>query len=108
MEVALAVEERLCALEPSIDKLRFPAFVHALYHACMNDSVCVWTDGSSTLLNLRGGGAVKLCRFAHHFVTLIGHPLGRDFATLIGHPMTGVMLVSPLLLFHMICVTPSQ
>ena len=32
---------RICVSEPTSDKLKLPAFTHALYHSCVNDSSCI-------------------------------------------------------------------
>ncbi len=39
-EVSILVGERLCLIEPSVQKLRMIALCHFIYHSCKHDDVC--------------------------------------------------------------------
>jgi len=68
-EPSLFVEHRLCLCEPTVDKLRMLAFCHCLYHACVNDTECMKSDGlpcTGQVVQLRA------CELARHCIHLVG------------------------------------
>ncbi len=59
------LEERLCIVSPSIDKLRLLAFCHCLYHAVRNDDVCIvnGTLASPQIVQYRALALARHARF---------------------------------------------
>ena len=65
-EDSLAIEARLCLVEPSIAKLRALAFVHTLYHAVMHDSACFTSDSEVKPPRVVQARASDMCRHVRH------------------------------------------
>ena len=64
---SLAIEARLCLVEPSLAKLRALAFVHSLYHAVMHDSACFGSLGELKPAKTVQSRASDMCRHVKHF-----------------------------------------
>jgi len=67
-EVSVNVQERLCLVNPTGDKIRTLAFVHALYHACKNDPFCFLPDGQVRTSCIVQRRAAELSRNIKHMV----------------------------------------
>ena len=65
-EDSLAIEARLCLVEPSIAKLRALAFVHTLYHAVMHDPACFISDSELKPPRIVQSRASDMCRHVKH------------------------------------------
>jgi len=65
-EESLAVEARLCLVEPSLAKLRALAFVHTLYHSVMHDSGCFSSPGELKPAQTVQARASDMCRHVKH------------------------------------------
>ena len=67
-EESISVVSRLCIAEPTFDKLRALSFCHSLYHACINDSVCIRHDGSVNSGSIVQKRASEISRFVKHLI----------------------------------------
>jgi hypothetical protein len=67
-ELSVMVPQRLCLQEPSSVKLKTLAFCHALYHACVNDTVCMDNHGFARSAPIVQQRAAEICRFCLHLV----------------------------------------
>ena len=67
-ETSIFIGERLGFVQPSLDKLRALAFVHSLYHACKNDSVCVKQNGDIQPAHIVQTRASEISRSVRHLV----------------------------------------
>ena len=71
-ETSKSIESRLCIAEPTIDKLRALSFCHSLYHACINDSVCIDNGGNVCCSSIVQQRASEISRYVRHLV--VGEP----------------------------------
>ena len=64
-ESSISIEERLCLVNPSIEKLKLSAFCHCLYHATRKDSVCIVNDApaSASVVQFRALALAQHAKF---------------------------------------------
>ena len=68
-EESIMFLSRLCVLEPTTDKLKLLAFCHALYHCCVNDTVCIADNGMPRSAQIVQQRATETCNYCLHLVS---------------------------------------
>ena len=68
-ETSVFVGHRLCLIDPTPEKLKTLAFCHALYHACVNDTLCMNIDGFPRAAPIVQSRAFEVAR---HCCRLVG------------------------------------
>jgi len=67
-ESSVFVGHRLCIVDPTPEKLKNLAFCHSLYHACVNDSLCMRNDGFPRAARIVQSRASEVSRHCAHLV----------------------------------------
>ena len=59
---------RICVLEPTSEKFKLLAFCHALYHAVVNDTACMQSNGMPRTSQIVQQVASEVCSHVIHLI----------------------------------------